>query len=346
MFAIEEGSLGDLIVGPEGLIAAGCVAGPVSYCERRILVVSSDGVTWQEQAIDTQADVLFGSLRVVGQQIFSLGYGHYGLDGGAVIQTSVDGRTWTRVESGSFRERAVVDVIGSPSGAIAIGYVAPIDSDNTKGFVTWPVGTDGAFGTARLIDVTDGPVLVTAGMWTGQEFLAWGVRDGPLGVGPTALLASPDGVAWSVRGELAAGNGGSVAQIVVVGDRLIAVGYEGRRYPIAPHAWTSTDGGRSWRLATVPSDNAAMAAVAVEGSVLIARGGAFTESGSQRGTVSWTSTDGTAWTRLDDDEDMPAVFAFDALLRATLGDRICVAGTIYTETSSRAAIYCRTTAGA
>ena len=126
-----------------------------------------------------------------------------------------------------------------------------------------------------------------------------------------------------------------------VGDRLVAVGYEGRTFPVPPSAWTSTDRGRSWSLATVPSDNAAMYAVAFEGSVLTARGRTFSDSGSQLQTVSWSSTDGTAWTRLPDDEDMPAVPGFSALTRATIGDRTCVAGTFFDETPFRAAIYCR-----
>jgi hypothetical protein len=88
-----------------------------------------------------------------------------------------------------------------------------------------------------------------------------------------------------------------------------------------------------------------MSAVAVEGSVLIARGRAFSESGSQLQTVSWRSTDGTAWIRLADDEDMPAVSGFGGLTKATLGDRICVAGTVFSDTPPRAAIYCRPTVG-
>ena len=343
VFTVESGSLGNVIAGPWGLVSAGCIGDTNGDCAQRIVVVSRNTDDWQELEIDSPPDISFGSLRRVRDRLFSLGYGHYGLAGGAVIHTSVDGRSWTRVESASFQSRAVEDIIDSPAGTLAIGYEAPIDSDNTSGFVLWPVGADGIFGTARVVKLPSGPALVSGGTWTGTEFLAWGVRDGPAGVGPTTLLASPDGKAWTVRGEVSAPQGADVRQIVLVGHLLVAVGYEGRTFPISPRAWTSTDGGQSWSFATVPSDNAAMDAVAIERSVLIARGTAFSESGDQRQTVSWRSTDGTAWTRVADDEDMPSVPGFSALVTAALGDQTCVAGTVRDDTSSRAAIYCHPT---
>jgi hypothetical protein len=343
VFTVESGSLGNVIAGSWGLVSAGCIAGADGDCARRIVVVSRNTDDWQELEIDGPPDISFGSLRRVGDRLFSLGYGHYGPAGGAVIHTSVDGRSWTRVESTSFPSRAVDDIIESPVGTFAIGYEAPIDSDNTSGFVVWPVRADGTFGTARVVKLPSGPALVSSGTWAGNEFLAWGVRDGPSGVGPTILLASPDGKAWTVRGEVSAPQGADVRQIVLVGDVLVAVGYEGRTFPIAPRAWTSTDGGESWSLATVPSDNAAMDAVAIERSVLIARGTAFSESGDQRQAVSWRSRDGTAWTRFADDEDLPSVPGFSAHVSARLGDQTCVAGTVLADTSSSGAIYCRPT---
>jgi hypothetical protein len=341
VFSIERGSLGDLIAGPDGLIAAGCVGDAESDCARRIVVISADGETWQSVDVDAPPDIFTWSLHRVDDRLFALDYGHYGPDGGAVVWTSLDGRSWTQVEASSFRGRAVRDLIEWPLGTLATGYQAPIDSDNTSGFLAWPVRADGTFGAVRVFDLADGPALVSGATWTGEEFLAWGVRDGPSSRGPTTLLASPDGKAWTVRAEVSAPKGADVAQIVTKGDRLVAVGYEGRSYPISARAWTSTDGGRSWRLATVPKGNAAMDAVAVEGSVLIARGRAFTELGSPRKAVSWSSSDGRAWTRLPDDQDMPGVPGFSASTRATIGDRICVASTLSEETRPRAAIYCR-----
>ena len=341
VFEIDRGSLGSLIAGPDGLIAPGCIGDAEAECANRIVVVSADGDTWQSVDVDAPVDLFTWSLHRVGDRLFALDYGHYGPDGGALVWTSLDGRSWSQVQSSSFRGRAVEDLIASPLGTLAIGYEAPVDSDNTSGFVAWPVRADGAFGTVRVLDPTDGPALVSGGMWTGEEFLAWGVRDGPSGHGPSTLLASPDGKAWTVRGTIAAPNGADVTQIVVRGDRLVAVGYEGRQFPITPRAWTSTNGGRSWTLATVPKGNAAMYTVAVEGSVLIARGRGYATSGSQRKPISWRSTNGTAWTRLPEDQDLPDVPGFGSLTTATIGERTCVAGTFPDETPPRAAIYCR-----
>jgi hypothetical protein len=344
VFTVENGSLGNIVAGPWGLVAAGCIADGNGDCARRIVVVSRNSDDWQELEVDGPPDLSFGSLRRVGDRLFSLGYGYYAPAGGAVIRTSTDGRSWTPVGSTSFQSRAVDDIIDSPAGTLAMGYEAPIDSDNTSGFVVWPVRADGTFGTARVVKLPSGPALVSRGTWAGTEFLAWGVRDGPSGVGPTTVLASPDGKAWTLRGQVSAPEGANVGQILLVGDVLVAVGSAGRTFPISARAWTSTDRGKSWRPATVPSDNAAMNAVAFEGSVLIARGTGFSESGDERHSVSWRSTDGTDWTRLADGEDLPSVSGFSALVTATLGDQTCVAGTVLGDPSSSGAIYCRPTA--
>ncbi|HUG30864.1 MAG TPA: hypothetical protein VMQ65_10180 [Candidatus Limnocylindria bacterium] len=300
------------------------------------MVVSPDANTWQTLEIDAPADIGFASIRRVGDRLFALGYGYYGQDGGAVVMTSADGRSWTKVESTSFRGRAVMDIIDAPSGALAIGYNAPIDSDNTSGVLLWPVRTDGSFGSVRVVGTTESAIAI-GGVWTGEEFLAWG--HDRWAEGPTTLWASPDGKAWTDRGEISPPKPGLVIQIIPAGDRLVAVGYGGSQFPLTPRAWTSMDAGRSWEMADVLSGEAAMYSVRVEGSVLIARGRA--PSGSNQRTASWSSTDGTAWARLPDDEDMPAVPGFSSLTRATLGDRICVAGTFFEDTPTRAAIYCR-----
>lgn len=343
VFSVESGSLGNIVAGPWGLVSAGCIGDTADDCANRIVVVSPDANDWQEVAIGGAPDISFGSLRRVGDRLFSLGYGHYGAAGGAVIHTSVDGRSWMRVESPSFQSRAIRDIIESPAGSLAIGYEAPIDSDNTSGFVVWPVRADGSFGAATAIKLPDGPALVSGGTWAGREFLAWGVRDGPSGVGPTVLLASSDGKAWTVRGTVSSPQGADFRQIVLIGDVLVAVGYEGRTFPISARAWTSTNGGLSWSLAAVPAANASMDAVVIERSGLVARGTAFSESGDQREAVSWRSADGSGWTRIADDEDMPSVSGFNAIVTATFGDQTCVAGSVESGSSSSGAIYCRPT---
>ena len=95
--------------------------------------------------------------------------------GGATVLTSLDGRAWSRLRSASFRARAVEDVIRSPLGTFAIGYNAPPDSDNTglphvarRGRrLIWKV---------RVVDTDGAMAIVTGAVWTGDEFLAWGLR--------------------------------------------------------------------------------------------------------------------------------------------------------------------------
>ena len=338
VFTFEKGALGDVIAWRHGLIAAGCIRSANSGCRTELVVVSSDGETWETIEVDAATDFGFGSLHRVGGRLFSLGYGHYGGSGGAVVWTSLDGRAWSRVRSNSFLGRAVVDIIKTPLGTFAIGRNAPVDSDNITGFLMWPVHEDGSFGTVRVMETAGELPLVAGAMWTGDEFLAWGGRNGPY-PGPTNLLASPDGTEWTLRATIRGLKPGAVSNIVEAGDRLVAVGFEGRRYPLRPRVWTSDDAGRSWSIADLEGDDARIDDIEVEGSRLVARG--FEGAGETQRPVSWTSTDGTTWERLPEDEDMPFVEGFSARARATIGDRVCVAGTFFDETPIRAVIYCR-----
>jgi photosystem II stability/assembly factor-like uncharacterized protein len=342
VFALDRGTLGNLIVGPDGFLVAGCVNDQNGVCIRRILVSSPDGSTWTQRDVDVDGSLDLGSiLRLVGDRLFVLAYGrHYGDEGGAVVWTSPTGDTWSRIEKPSFRSRSIRDLVESPIGTLAIGHNAPIDSDNILGFVTWPVDTDGSFGKATVVDTTNGPGLVLGAAWTGSEFLAWGYPGGWGQDGPTTVLASQDGKTWQFRAEIRGVKRGIVNAIAVRGDRLVAVGYEGRRFPLAPRAWTSDDGGRTWKQADVPSDDARIATVAVEGARFIARGSA--SWGTSQKVASWASNNGRTWTRIPDDQDMPAILAFSALTPVTIGGSTCTAGTYFDDLGAhRAAIYCR-----
>ncbi len=336
-YEIPSGSLGNLIVGSDGLIVAGCVETAEGRCGRHVLVTSSGDKTWHELEVDTPADIYFSELRRAGDRLFALGYGHYAPDGGAMIWTSIDSRSWSRIESTSFRGRAVSNVIESPSGALAVGYNAPIDSDNTSGFILWPVRDDGSFGPMRAVETRNQSAIVGDVLWTGKEFLAWTYDR--WSEARTTLWASADAEVWVERAEIVGIKSADVAQIAVTEGRLVAVGSEGRQYPLTPRAWTSIDDGQTWVLADVPTPDAAMYTVDIDGSSMIARG---TESwGSTQRAVSWSSTDGTAWARIPDDEDLPDVPGFSGLVKATFGDRACVAGTFFEETPTRGGIYCR-----
>jgi hypothetical protein len=340
-FELEHGALGALVPWQGGLIGSGCIHDASGNCNREIVVSSTDGRSWDVVELDGATDFGFGSLRRAGERLFALGYGHFGGSGGAVIWTSPDGREWSRVRSTTFQGRAVNDVISSPVGTIAVGYNAPVDSDNSTGFVTWPIDGDGSFGGMRVVDTSASFTLVLGVVWTGEEFLAWGGRSGPYPSRTTSLLSSPDGKTWVFRGEIRTQKRNSVAQIIAVGNRLIAVGAEGLHFPLTPAGWTSDDGGRTWKAADVEGDTAGMSAVVVEDRQLIARGiETFGHDGDQL-PVSWISTRGTSWTLLPSDQDLPAVRGFTGITPMTIGDRTCVAGTIDGTDARSAAIYCR-----
>ena len=339
VFALERGSLSDLIAWRDVLIATGCMSESGDECGQRIIVTSSDGVTWDVINVDVAGMPGFASVHRVGKRLFALGYANTRRFGGAVVHTSTDGRTWSRVRSPSFEGRAIDDIIRSPLGTFAIGYNAPPSSDNTSGFLMWPVEADGSFGPVRVVD-TDGAIaIITNADWMGDEFLAWGPRLHPMsGLGPTVVLASTDGRQWTERAVISGGRHTYVSTIGAVDHGLVAVGYQGRRFPLTPRAWTSEDAGRTWAPADVEGDDARIALVDVEDVRLIARGSRFW--GPDELPVSWASTDGSVWALLPDDEDLPMVAGLRAMMPATIGDRTCVAGRFYSDLPLEAAIYC------
>ena len=80
-----------------------------------------------------------------------------------------------------------------------------------------------------------------------------------------------------------------------------------------------------------------MASVGVDGGNLVARGVAPSLDGND---ASWSSIDGSAWTRLPDDEDVPAIGGFSSSIPASIGNLACVAGTFEDVAGPRGAIYC------
>jgi hypothetical protein len=327
--------MGSLIAGPAGFLASGCLVGEGGDCEQVIVVASPDGERWTLTVVDPNADLFAPSLRVVNGRIFALGYGHYGEDGGARVWTSTDGRAWAKVEAASFRGRSVDDIIDSPFGTFATGYEAPIDSDNTSGFVVWRVDVDGSFGEARSIDLGEDQKLLSGAAWTGDEFLAWASPRWV--VGETTLLHSRDAANWKVRSTIATPPESYASQIMPSGDRLLAVGSSGGAFPLVPRAWVSDDGGKTWRVASVEGTDGRMFSVAVDAGRLVARGVAPSLDGD---AASWTSSDGSVWTRLPDDEDVPAIARFTSSSPASIGTLACVVGTFEGAGGPRGAIYC------
>lgn len=343
-FSSQLFTLGDVVLGHPGLIAPGCVADVHGSCLQGLLLTSPDGASWTQIGLEGAGGTSIGPVRKVGDRLFALGQWYDG-EGGKiepVVWTSVDGRSWSRVPTAASRNRSITDVIEAPAGNLAVGIHAPIDSEGF-GFVVWDVGPDGSFGKPRDVTPDSGLTFVVGAAWAGDRFLAWG----PCWCSPadkvrsTMLIGSPDGKAWTVLPEIAAFHDSSISAIVDLGDRLVAVGYEGMSIPTSPQAWTSVDG-ETWVAADVPTDDGAMYTLRVEGSRLVARG--VDQRGTEDSPAAWTSTDGAVWTRVPAGEDMPDLAGFTALGRAVVDGRACVAGTFSTNPvrpEPRAAIYCR-----
>lgn len=334
-YASDGIRLRSILASPDGFMASGCRVGTGGDCEQAIVVMSPDGERWAETVVDPNADLFVPSLHRAEGRFFALGYGHYGGGGGAMIWTSADGLDWSRIENPSFRDRAVDDIIESPFGTFAVGHEAPIDSDNTSGFLLWRVQADGSFGEPRAIDLGESQRLVSGAIWTGREFVAWVWPRWD--VGETTVMRSRDGQAWTARSTITKPARHFVSEILVMGDRLIAVGYSNRAYPLVPRAWVSDDGARSWTLGSVEGTDALLIDVALEEGGLIARGLAPSLDGA---AASWRSTDGTSWTRAPDDEDTPAIAGFRSSAPATIDGLSCVAGTFDDAAGPRGAIYC------
>lgn len=337
----ELAELRDVVAGPRGFIASGCTTDPSGNCLRGLLLTSPDGTSWTDIALDGAADTLISRLRRVDDRLFALGTR---IDNKAhklepVIWTSLDGGPWSQSRLVSSTNMAINDIIDSPVGTLAVGVHAPYDSEGS-GFVAWDVAADGSFGEPTDVRPTEA-VYVADAAWAGDRFLAWG-PGGALGeVLSTVLLASTDGKAWKVLPEASAFGGSYVSQVAAVGDRLVAVGATGGSWPTSPRAWTSADG-NTWEAASVPTDPGAMYTVEVADTQVIARG--KEPAGTEDRPVTWTSTDGAAWTRLLPGEAMPDLAGFDALYRAVVDGRACVAGTFSgdpREPMPRASIYCR-----
>lgn len=184
---------------------------------------------------------------------------------------------------------------------------------------------DEVFGDATMYAVTTGgPGLVAVGSHAFQGFpIAWTSTDG------TTWQRQPDEVA-------ALENRGQMLSVVAGGPGLVAVGHGGSRQAAV---WTSTDG-TTWQ--QVPHDDAlfggddgtqVLNSVTVGGPGLVAVG----HSLDPYHALVLTSTDGTTWRRVPDDQE---AFASPQLLSVTsggpgmvaVGYDVLAAGSVWTAT--------------
>jgi hypothetical protein len=271
------------------------------------------------------------------------GYGEVPIGAGdAVVWTSPDELTWTRVPDdvvtfGGDGGQQMFAVTAWGPGLVAVGRDGPVaDGEGHAAVWTSPDGFTwsrvphdeaifGGEGEQRMISVTaGGPGLVVVGFDRPTE----------VGEGNAAVWTSPDGFTWSRVPHNEAVFGGESRQMMLSvttgGPGLVAVGTDG--YPIDPPykrqlngpvgdgpavdaaVWTSPDG-FTW--SRVPHDEAIlggegaqrMASVTVGGPGLVAVGsvtGNLTDLHPSQhhhfDAAVWTSPDGFTWTRVPHDD--------------------------------------------
>lgn len=238
----------------------------------------------------------------------------------AVVWTSTDGITWSRVphDEAIFGGAVMHSVVAYGDGLVVVGFDASRDLDavvwtSTDG-ITWArlANDETVFGGAEMWDVAvGGPGLVAVG--SGDS-------------GPAAWT-STDGITWSrvvddEAGVEAAGSG--MFRVTVGGPGLVAVGWDMGVNRVDAAVWTSTDGIRWSRVEDAEKvfDQSALFGVAAREEGLLAVGEVV--SGGNSVAAAWTSADGMNWSRVPHDE---AVFGGGVMLDVTtVGPSLVVVG--------------------
>jgi hypothetical protein len=222
----------------------------------------------------------------------------------AAAWSSTDGVTWQPADGGAAfveaPETRMTAVLSTPSGFVAGGFAGISNQPGSARFWTsrdgrsWDRVPDGpAFADGRVASI-----VATAG-----GLVAVGAT-GPVGRATgSAIWRSSDGLAWERVAGSPALSAGAMSGITAGGPGLVAVG--GSLDGTKAMAWLSTDGS-SWRLApdqgtlTYHGLRITMADVTAGADGTLVAVGHFL-FGTQYGQgTTWTSTDGSAWTRAED----------------------------------------------
>jgi len=265
-------------------------------------------------------------------------------DGDAVVWTSPDGASWSRVPHteaifGGDGAQQMFGVTAGGPGLVAVGFDGTLGNGagnaavwtSPDGFTWSRVPHDeavfGGVGVQRMLSVTvAGPGLVAVGYdWPADTDLV-----------DAAVWTSPDGVTWSRVPHDEAVFGGAGAQqmlsVTAGGPGLVAVGsdgpldeVDGQGDALAADAavWTSPDG-VTW--SRVPHDEAVfggageqrMRGVASGGPGLVAVGYDSSDFYSMNATV-WTSPDGVTWSRVPHDAAVFGGAGVQQMLSVTAG---------------------------
>ena len=282
IFGGEHGqTMSSVIAGGPGLVAVGSDGQGILDFEDDLdaaVWTSVDGYTWSRVPHDAEVfgGALIMSVTVGGPGLVAVGgTGGFNTDGDAVVWTSVDGISWSRVPhdesifGGVERQAMSAVTVGDP-GLVAVGTdggIGPWDHNTGTHAAVWTsvdgitwsrvpndealLGTGG--NPAPMLGVTaGGPGLVAVGS-------DWWTPD----LARTPVWTSPDGFTWirvpddeTVRGVM--------LDVIVAGPGLVAVGSAVVDADLRV-VWSSVDG-ITWR--PVPDDDAIFAGVDVS-SVII-----------------------------------------------------------------------------
>jgi hypothetical protein len=319
------GGVGDQVMnsvtaGGPGLVAVG---NDGSFLNPDAAVWTSvDGITWSRVPHD-EAVFGGGNRGVNGRWMWSVTAGGPGVvavgtagDSLAVVWTSPDGITWSRVPHdaavfGGESIQVMLSVTAGGPGLVAVGSTGSLRDEDAAVWtspdgITWSrVPYDEAvFGGATMRSVTaGGPGLVAVGSAElGDDSRA-------------AVWTSPDGITWSrvPHDEAVFGGAGGqwMSSVTAGGPGLVAVGGSGVGGDQGPTVtrdavvWTSRDG-ITW--SRVPDDEAvfggesfrSMSSVTAGGPGLVAVG--WDETVGDEDAAVWTSPDGITWSRVPHDE--------------------------------------------
>ncbi|MEE8407790.1 MAG: hypothetical protein V3S32_11660 [Acidimicrobiia bacterium] len=287
----------DVTVGDFGLVAVGHdghgILDDVPDVDAAIWT-SVDGDSWSRVPHDEE---VFGgawitSVTVGGPGLVAVGgTDGYFTDGDAVVWTSTDGITWSRVPHdetifGGPQRQTMYDVVAGGPGLVAVGREGderPWDNSDDNAAAVW-TSVDGITWNRVPHDETvfgtgGNPVMlsVTAG---GPGLVAVGADYWPSERAETPVWTSPDGFTWT-RVPDDESFRGSMNGVTAGGSGLVAVGAEGM-------VWTSADG-ITW--SRVPNDDA------VFGSDWVFR---VTFGGPGFVAVGWDGSNAAVWVSEED----------------------------------------------
>lgn len=239
----------DVAAGSPGIVVVGYAARPDL---RATAWFSTDGVTWSRTRLAETLDLRVNAVAWDGVRFVAVGEDRDAATdaaairtahGRAAVWTSSDGRSWVRVTGSELAAGSLVDTLEDPASG---GMVAIVGGANGL------VGVGSTCTTARgctgaIWHSADGSswesVAVPAGAGVLQSVTA--TATGYVAMGPSVLLASPDGQKWVKSDPPVAAD---LKALVPIGDRLLISAEVDHSAPA--RLWVSGDA-TAWMPATV-----------------------------------------------------------------------------------------------